>query len=71
MNLNFDPDLPDTEDHAPIKFSVCTKTVDVKLGQALMNLLLEPGDLEGTDDTKFDLWMHTLVAHACNDYNRM
>jgi len=68
--MNFCPNLASTENHIPLKFSVCTKTVYVTLGQGLINLLLEPGSLYDMDDMRFDIWLHQLITHAAKDYNK-
>ena len=70
MKLTFDPYLPVTESYVPLKISVCTKTIYVTLGQALINLLIEPGHLHDQNDTRFDVWIHKLLTHATKDYNR-
>ncbi|KAF8346155.1 hypothetical protein F5887DRAFT_916839 [Amanita rubescens] len=70
VKLTFDPYLPATESHVPLKISVCTKTIYVTLGQALINLLIEPGHLHDQKDTRFDVWIHKLLTHATKDYNR-
>ena len=65
------PHLEPSQDHKPLHFSACTKHLEVILGPGVMNLLIEPGDLTDTADTHFDLWLHTMVTHAANDYNRL
>jgi len=71
VNITFAPHLAARESHAPLKISVCFKTVYVTVGQGLINLLVEPGGLHDMNDTRFDIWLHTIITHAMNDYNRV
>lgn len=69
--IYFHPELTDSENHSPLYFHTCPKILDVKMGQLLMNLLVEPiNSLDPTHDTRFDVWFHKLIVHAANDYNR-
>jgi hypothetical protein len=71
VKIVFAPHLAACESQAPLKISVCFKTLTVTVGQGLINLLVEPGSLRDAKDTHFDIWLHTILIHAMNDYNRV
>ncbi|KAF8332195.1 hypothetical protein F5887DRAFT_1080942 [Amanita rubescens] len=71
IRLKYMPSLQPSRHRPCLHISVCAKQMDVTLEPDLMNLLLEPGSMTNGADTAFDLWIHSLLATADNNYNNL
>ena len=54
------------------KISVCLHTLTVNIGDAITNMLVQPGDfiVDGEEDSsEFDLWWHDQMTVEEDEYN--
>ncbi|KAM6490199.1 hypothetical protein JOM56_000838 [Amanita muscaria] len=69
MRFKFVPELEPNGSRLYITVRTCTLDMEVVIDAHVANLLLEPGCLDGTESTGFDLWWHPQMLSMAGDYN--
>ncbi|KIL54100.1 hypothetical protein M378DRAFT_19205 [Amanita muscaria Koide BX008] len=71
LELKFLPELEPDQTPTPIRLHTCMMSMEVTIHAYLLNLLLEPGNLDDSGSTGFDLWWHPQMLSACQGYNQV
>ncbi|KAM6492157.1 hypothetical protein JOM56_011881 [Amanita muscaria] len=69
MRFKFVPELEPNGSRLYITVRTCTLDMEVVIDAHIANLLLEPGCLDDTESTGFDLWWHPQMLSMAGDYN--
>jgi hypothetical protein len=70
--MTYEEDVPEKD---CVKYSVCMNTVDIKINNAVANILVQPVYLDNVDGegvcSEFDQWWHLQVNMDNEDYNAL